>query len=83
MFTRIVVGTDGSETAGEAVRQAVDLAKLTGAPASLARSLGFHDLMKGTATKPAPMAPTTAVVAVRKRRRPWLTGSPPDSLAAA
>ena len=31
MFTRIVVGTDGSETAGEAVRQAVDLAKLAGA----------------------------------------------------
>ena len=31
MFTRIVVGTDGSETAGEAVRQAVDLAKLSGA----------------------------------------------------
>ncbi len=31
MFTRIVVGTDGSETAGEAVRQAVELAKLTGA----------------------------------------------------
>lgn len=31
MFTRIVVGTDGSETAGEAVRQAVDLAKALGA----------------------------------------------------
>ena len=31
MFTRIVVGTDGSETAGEAVRQAIDLAKLAGA----------------------------------------------------
>jgi nucleotide-binding universal stress UspA family protein len=31
VFTRIVVGTDGSETAGEAVDQAVDLAKLTGA----------------------------------------------------
>lgn len=31
MFTRIVVGTDGSETAAEAVRQAVDLAKLAGA----------------------------------------------------
>lgn len=31
MFTRIVVGTDGSETAAEAVRQAVDLAKLSGA----------------------------------------------------
>ncbi|HEX3240665.1 MAG TPA: universal stress protein [Solirubrobacterales bacterium] len=31
MFTRIVVGTDGSETAGEAVRQAIDLAKAVGA----------------------------------------------------
>ena len=31
MFTRIVVGTDGSETAAEAVRQAADLAKLAGA----------------------------------------------------
>ena len=31
MFTRIVVGTDGSETAAEAVGRAVDLAKLTGA----------------------------------------------------
>lgn len=27
MFNRIVVGTDGSETAGEAVRQAIELAK--------------------------------------------------------
>lgn len=35
MFTRIVVGTDGSETAGEAVRQAVDLAKLSGARLSV------------------------------------------------
>ena len=31
MFTRIVVGTDGSETAAEAVRQAIDLAKMSGA----------------------------------------------------
>ena len=31
MFNRIVVGTDGSETAAEAVRQAIDLAKLSGA----------------------------------------------------
>jgi len=30
VFTRIVVGTDGSETAAEAVRQAADLAKLAG-----------------------------------------------------
>jgi nucleotide-binding universal stress UspA family protein len=31
MFGRILVGTDGSETAREAVRQASDIAKLTGA----------------------------------------------------
>jgi nucleotide-binding universal stress UspA family protein len=31
MFSRIVVGTDGSETAIEAVRQATELAKLSGA----------------------------------------------------
>jgi nucleotide-binding universal stress UspA family protein len=35
VFTRIVVGTDGSETAGEAVSQAVDLAKLAGATLSI------------------------------------------------
>lgn len=35
MFTRIVVGTDGSDTAGEAVRQAIDLAKLAGASLSV------------------------------------------------
>jgi nucleotide-binding universal stress UspA family protein len=31
LFTRIVVGTDGSETAAEAVRQATELASLAGA----------------------------------------------------
>jgi nucleotide-binding universal stress UspA family protein len=31
LFERIVVGTDGSDTAGEAVRQATTLAKATGA----------------------------------------------------
>ena len=35
MFTRIVVGTDGSDTAAEAVRQAIDLAKLSGATLSI------------------------------------------------
>lgn len=35
MFTRIVVGTDGSETATEAVRRAADLAKLAGAELSI------------------------------------------------
>ena len=31
MFQRIVVGTDGSETATEAVKQAIDLARMSGA----------------------------------------------------
>jgi nucleotide-binding universal stress UspA family protein len=35
LFTRIVVGTDGSDTAEEAVSQAIDLAKLTGATLSI------------------------------------------------
>jgi nucleotide-binding universal stress UspA family protein len=35
VFTRIVVGTDGSDTAAEALRQAIDLAKLTGATLSI------------------------------------------------
>ena len=35
MFTRIVVGTDGSETAAEAVRRALDLAKLSNATLSI------------------------------------------------
>jgi nucleotide-binding universal stress UspA family protein len=35
MFSRIVVGTDGSETAAEAVRQAAELARLTGAKLDL------------------------------------------------
>jgi nucleotide-binding universal stress UspA family protein len=35
VFTRIVVGTDGSDTAAGAVRQAIDLAKLAGAELSI------------------------------------------------
>jgi nucleotide-binding universal stress UspA family protein len=35
VFKRIVVGTDGSETAAEAVSQALGLAKMTGATLSL------------------------------------------------
>jgi nucleotide-binding universal stress UspA family protein len=35
VFKRIVVGTDGSETAAEAVGQALELAKMTGATLSL------------------------------------------------
>jgi nucleotide-binding universal stress UspA family protein len=35
VFKRIVVGTDGSETAAEAVRQATELARLTGGTLSI------------------------------------------------
>jgi nucleotide-binding universal stress UspA family protein len=35
VFTRIVVGTDGSETAAQAVNKAIELARLTGAKLSL------------------------------------------------
>jgi nucleotide-binding universal stress UspA family protein len=35
VFTRMVVGTDGSETAGEAVRQATELAERVGATVHL------------------------------------------------
>jgi nucleotide-binding universal stress UspA family protein len=35
VFKRIVVGTDGSETAAEAVRQAMDLARISGATLSI------------------------------------------------
>ena len=35
MFRSIVVGTDGSETAGEAVREAIELAKAVGASVDL------------------------------------------------
>jgi nucleotide-binding universal stress UspA family protein len=35
VFNRIVVGTDGSETAAEAVRQAIEMAKLFGAQLSI------------------------------------------------
>jgi nucleotide-binding universal stress UspA family protein len=35
MFNRIVVGTDGSDTASQAVRKAIELARLTGATLSI------------------------------------------------
>jgi nucleotide-binding universal stress UspA family protein len=40
VFKRIVVGTDGSETAQEAVRQAADLAKSTGASLDIVSAYG-------------------------------------------
>jgi nucleotide-binding universal stress UspA family protein len=53
MFSAIVVGTDGSETAGEAVRQAAELARLLGAHVHLvcayepAPSLATRELGEG------------------------------------
>ena len=43
MFKRIVVGTDGSETAQEAVRQAADLAKSTGAALDIVSAYNPED----------------------------------------
>ena len=37
MFERIIVGTDGSTTAAEAVRQATELARATGAKLDIVR----------------------------------------------
>ncbi len=42
----------------------------TGAPAFFARSLGSHDLMKGTIAASAPTPPTTAVVAGQESAAP-------------
>jgi nucleotide-binding universal stress UspA family protein len=45
LFERIVVGTDGSETASEAVRQAIGLAKLAGAKLSVVAA--FEPVSRG------------------------------------
>mgnify|MGYP006160579815 CR=1 FL=1 len=45
MFGSIVVGTDGSETANEAVRQAVDLASAIGARATMGHALNTLGLL--------------------------------------
>ena len=50
MFTRIVVGTDGSDTAREAVRQATDLAKLSGATLSLVSAYAPASKKRGEQT---------------------------------
>lgn len=42
MFTRIVVGTDGSDTATEAVKQAIELARLTGAQLGIVSAYSAH-----------------------------------------
>lgn len=42
MFTRIVVGTDGSDTAAQAVTQAIELARLTGAQLGIVSAYSGH-----------------------------------------
>jgi nucleotide-binding universal stress UspA family protein len=47
VFTRIVVGTDGSDTAREAVRQAIELARLTGASLAIVSAYGSTSQRRG------------------------------------
>jgi nucleotide-binding universal stress UspA family protein len=55
VFTRIVVGTDGSETAAQAVRQAIELARLTGAKLSIVSAYSASSGRRGqTAQQEAP-----------------------------
>ncbi len=55
MFSRIVVGTDGSETAGGAVRQATELAKLSGARLDIVSA--FEPVPQGRVRSEAREAP--------------------------
>jgi len=47
MFETVVVGADGSETAAEAVRQAIELAKLTGGQLHIVSAYSPHALKSG------------------------------------
>jgi len=51
MFTRIVVGTDGSDTATQAVKQAIELARLSGA------SLGIVSAYSGSSGRGSQSGP--------------------------
>ena len=55
MFRSIVVGTDGSETAGKAVEAAVQLAKLCGAPLHVVSA--YEPVPKGRLREEARQAP--------------------------
>ena len=76
MFSRIVVGTDGSETAAEAVRQAVDLAKLSGAQLSIVSAYAAvpKRRIEGSART---RRPTSSTRSARARTSTW------SSIAAA
>jgi nucleotide-binding universal stress UspA family protein len=84
MFGSIVVGTDGSDTAAEAVRQAVELAKALGAELLVVSAFDGHsedvaELLAGAAataqaagvpvqTLPRPGDPADAILDVAEER---------------
>jgi nucleotide-binding universal stress UspA family protein len=65
MYGRIVVGTDGSETAGEAVRQATELAKATGATLDIVSA--FHPVSQERLRGEASEVPGDVAYAVGPR----------------
>lgn len=54
MFNRIVVGTDGSETAAQAVRQAIELARLSGGTLSIVSAYSSSGRRAGAEQSEAP-----------------------------
>ena len=79
MFTRIVVGTDGSETAAEAVRQAVDLAKLAGAAAQHRQRLRAGLRSAGSRTSSRTPRPTSSTRSARARTSTSSSTPPPPT----
>jgi nucleotide-binding universal stress UspA family protein len=63
MYERIVVGTDGSSGAEQAVRAAADMAALTGASLHLVVGCGSSTLVLGAEAMAATMANTAAEIA--------------------
>ena len=80
MFTRIVVGTDGSETAGEAVRQAIDLAKLAGATLSIVSAFAPVSDARSKISS-ATRRPTSSTRSARARTSTWCSTAPPPTPA--
>jgi hypothetical protein len=64
----IQMGLPRHFTRSKAPGSSFEMSASTGAPAARALALGFIEAMKGTAAKPAPMAPTTLVATTRIRR---------------
>ena len=74
MFGSIVVGTDGSETAGEAVRQSIELAKAVGAKLNLVRNrifqiTGTRPFQQGLKHRPVTKRREVVVAPPQIRRR--------------